>query len=178
MNDEDARERSRRRSAWMADAQRGDARAYAALLNDIGPIVLSFLRRRVRSREEADDLYQDVFFALHRARHTYAPARPLEPWLFAIARHVVADHVERRRTRAAREVLVEDPPAPAVEGDGYAKRQLEQVLDRMPPTQREALELLKVEGLSVDRAALRAGTSKGALKVRAHRAYKTLRHLL
>jgi RNA polymerase sigma-70 factor (ECF subfamily) len=178
MIDEDARARSRRRATWMAAAQRGDAAAYAALLNDVGPVVLSFLRRRVRSHEEAEDLYQDVFFALHRARHTYEPSRPLEPWLFAIARHVVADHLERRHARAAREVLVDDPPQAAVEGDGYARRQLEQVLDRMPASQREALELLKVDGLSIERAARRAGTSPGALKVRAHRAYKTLRHLL
>ena len=178
MNDRDARERSQRRARLMSDVQRGDSNAYAALLNDIGPIVLTFLRRRVRSREEAEDLYQDVFYALHRARHTYEPLRPLEPWLFAIARHVLADHEQRRQTRAAREVLVEDPPAPAVEGDGYAKRQLEQALRRMPPNQREAFELLKLDGLSIERAAVRAGTTEGALKVRAHRAYKTLRHLL
>ncbi|HZP42754.1 MAG TPA: sigma-70 family RNA polymerase sigma factor [Candidatus Binatia bacterium] len=162
----------------MAATQRGDAAAYVALLNDVGPLVLSFLRRRVRSPEDAEDLYQDVFFALHRARHTYEPPRPVEPWLFTIARHVVADHLERRQLRAAREVVVEDPPAPAVEGDGFARRQLEQVLGGMPPSQREALELLKVDGLSVERAAARARTTPAALKVRAHRAYRTLRHLL
>src|SRR5690348_594207 len=69
-----------RRAALMAAAQSGDADAYGQLLNEIGPSVMSFLRARVRDTDEAADLYQETFLALHRARHTYDPNRPLEPW--------------------------------------------------------------------------------------------------
>jgi RNA polymerase sigma-70 factor (ECF subfamily) len=162
----------------MAAAQLGDAEAYAELLNEIGPLLMSFLRGRVRDVDEAEDIYQDTFMALHRARHTYDATRPLEPWLFAIARHIVADHAERRRARHAREVLVAAPPEPWTESDGHLKPQLEQALRRMSGDQRQAIALLRVEGLPIESAARRAGTTTGALRVRVHRAYKALRQLL
>lgn len=161
----------------MAAAQKGDRDAYAALLDEIGPMVMRVLRSRVPS-DEVQDLYQDVFMALHRARHTYQPQRPLEPWLFAIVRHVVSDHRERNRRRAAHEVLVASPPPRAVEGDGHVKTQLGQALRRLTPGQREALQLLHVDGIPLAAAARRVGAAPGTLKVRAHRAYKLLRGLL
>jgi RNA polymerase sigma-70 factor (ECF subfamily) len=170
--------RERSRAQWMAQAQRGDAEAYRALLNDIGPEVMGFLRSRVRNPQEAEDLYQEIFLGLHRARRTYQPPRPVEPWLFAIARHVVARHVRRYRLRTGREVLVESPPEGCMEDSGPARVRLAQALDRLPPTHREAIELLKLEGLSTRAAAARAATTPGALRVRAHRAYKALRRLL
>ena len=171
-------EEAYRRAGLMAAAQDGDAEAYAALLNEIGPIVMTFLRRRVRDADEVPDLYQEIFLALHRARHTYEPTRPLEPWLFTIASHIVDGHERRRRSRRAREVLVGAPPDAAMESDGPLKPQLEQALRRLSPNQRQALALLRVDGLSIAAAARQAGTTSGALKVRAHRAYKILRQLL
>jgi RNA polymerase sigma factor (sigma-70 family) len=167
-----------RRARLMADVQRGDANAYGQLLDEVGPLVLRFVRRRVRDADDAQDLYQEVFIAFHRARHTYEPPRPLEPWLFAIARRVVNDHERRRRTRQSHEVLVDSLPDGSVEADGSLKARLEQALLGLSATQREAIELLKLDGLPTERAALAAGTTAGALKVRAHRAYKLLRQLL
>ena len=178
MTFEDHYERSKRRAQWMAEAQRGNTNAYGTLLDDIGPMVMRFLRCRVRDAEETQDVYQEVFLALHRARHTYEPTRPLEPWLFSIARHIVADHERRRRSRRAREVLVDSPPDASIDSDGHLKPQLEQAIRGLSPDQRQALELVRVDGLSIAAAARRAGTTTGALKVRAHRAYKVLRQLL
>jgi RNA polymerase sigma-70 factor (ECF subfamily) len=162
----------------MAEAQRGDAEAYRALLNDIGPEVMGYLRSRVPNPQEAEDLYQETFLFLHQARRTYKPLRPVEPWLFAIARHVLARHLRRLRTRAGREVLVDAPPEGVTEDSGPARVRLAQAFDHLPPTHREAIELLKLEGLSTRAAAARAATTPGALRVRAHRAYKALRALL
>jgi RNA polymerase sigma-70 factor (ECF subfamily) len=55
---------------------------------------------------------------------------------------------------------------------------MERALEQLPAVQREAVLLLKVEGLSVVEAATRARTTPGALKLRAHRGYKLLRDLL
>jgi len=170
--------RRRRRAEMMGAAQRGDAEAYGALLHDVGPLVWRFLRRRLAHAEDIEDAYQETFLALHRARHTYDPSRPIEPWLFAIAGHVAARSVHRRRRRGAWEVLVSSPPDGAVESDGAMGRMLAQALLLLPPAQRQALELLHLDGLSSADAAARARTSAGALRVRAHRAYKTLRQLL
>jgi RNA polymerase sigma-70 factor (ECF subfamily) len=80
--------------------------------------------------------------------------------------------------RGAREILVRELPSVAVGGDGYVKLALEQAFRQLSPDQREALMLLQLDGLSIEAAAPRAGTTIGALKVRAHRAYRALRRLL
>ena len=161
----------------MARAQEGDAAAYRALLDDLGPEVLGFLRRWISETFDVDDAYQETFIALHRARHTYQPSRPIEPWLFAIARNVAIDFARRRRARSAHEVQVATAPERLVEGERDLRVQFEQALQRLSPRQRQAFEMLQVEGLSVAEAAARAGTTTGALKVRAHRAYAVLRAL-
>ena len=178
MSTEDRDGSSRRRAQWMAQAQRGDRIAYAALLDDVGPTVRRYVRARVRDVEDAKDVYQDVLMALHRARHTYEPSRAFEPWLFAIARRVVARRFGDRAVRATREVLVAALPDVGVDGDGRLKVDLERAWSALTPDQREALVLLKLDGLSLEAAAPRAGTTVGALKVRAHRAYRALRRFL
>ena len=173
-------EPSRIRANLMERMQQGDSDACRALLDDIGPSVMQFLRRRVPDSNEVEDAYQEVLMALYETRHTYEPGRPLEPWLFAIARNVAADHMRRRWARASWEELVDTPPEPTdAEYDSpRSAPDLGEALAKLPRAQREAFAMLKLEGLSVEGAAERAGVSVGALKVRAHRAYKTLRKLI
>jgi RNA polymerase sigma-70 factor (ECF subfamily) len=161
----------------MARAQRGDREAYRALLEDVGPLLMGWLRRWLSDPADLADVYQDTLVQLHRARHTYDPARSFEPWFFAIARHSAADYGQSRRRRRAWEVLVDELPDVAVDGEP-GRRALAEALRALPQPQREAFAMLKLEGLSVGAAAARAGVTPGALKVRAHRAYKALKALL
>jgi RNA polymerase sigma-70 factor (ECF subfamily) len=176
MDEANLRAHSAQRAQWMERAQRGDREAYGALLTDVTPPILRFLSRRIADPHEREDVYQDTLMALHCARHTYDPSRGFEPWLFAIARHVLVDHFRRRGVRTAREVLVEALPERGAAADPDGPR-LEEALAQLPAAQREAFEMLQLEGISVAAAAARAGTTPGALKVRAHRAYKALRAL-
>ena len=179
--EENARaERSRARARLMERMQQGDSEACRALLDDIGPSVMQFLRRRVADSNEVDDAYQEVLMALFEARHTYERGRPLEPWLFAIARNIAADHMRRRWARATWEELVDTPPerAEAEHDSPRSPPDLGEALAKLPRAQREAFAMLKLEAMSLEGAAERAGVSVGALKVRAHRAYKTLRKLI
>ena len=162
----------------MELAQAGDREAYRSLLDDLGPAVMAYLRRRLATQHEIDDVYQEVLLAIHLSRHTYDPGRPVEPWVFAIAGHVLARQVRRSARRATREVLVDAMPAEPVRAAAPTRAEVEEALGRLPWQQREALELLRVAGLSVGVAATRARTTEGALRVRAHRAHKTLRGLL
>jgi len=162
----------------MARAQEGDGEAYRALLDDVGPLVSHVLSRRLADPADAQDAYQETFIALHRARHTYQPSRPLEPWLLAIAKNVAADFGRRNRRRAMREILMETLPEHAVQPARDLRMRFQRALASLPATQRDALFLLKLDGLSVTEAAAKAGTSPGALKVRAHRAQATLRTLI
>ncbi len=140
-------------------------------------MIAAFLRRRIGDPAELADVHQETLVHLHRARHTYDPKRPFDPWLFAIVRHTAIDHARRRRARLTWEVLVEEPPEQVADATAADQQALDHALAGLPASQREAFEMLQVEGLSVDQAAARAGVSPGALKVRAHRAYKALRAL-
>ncbi len=166
------------RGRLMERAQQGDTEAYRALLDDVGPALRRFLARRMRDTADLEDVYQETLLALHRARHTYEPERSFDAWFFGIAKHVAVTHLRRSVARARREVPG-DGPADAVAGaeDGLELR-LRRALDALPPAQKEALRLLRVRGLSPDEAAEVASTTAGAIKVRAHRALKSLRRLL
>ena len=162
----------------MARVQDGDREACRILLDDIGPMLTNFLRRRIGNRDELEDVYQETLMAFFQARHTYQPSRPLEPWLFAIARNIAADHTRRYWTRAAVELLTDEIPERSSVEDLHAGPRLEDAMAKLPEHQREAFAMLKLEGLSIEQAARRAGIGVGALRVRAHRAYQTLRKLI
>jgi RNA polymerase sigma-70 factor (ECF subfamily) len=162
----------------MARVQDGDSDCCRILLDDIGPMLTNFLRRRIADRDELEDVYQETVMAFFQARHTYQPSRPLEPWLFAIARNVAADHARHFWTRASFEQLTDNVPEQLANNEPRSDPSLEDAMARLPEQQREAFSMLKLEGLSIEQAADRAGISVGALKVRAHRAYKTLRKLI
>jgi RNA polymerase sigma-70 factor (ECF subfamily) len=177
-------EREIRWRAWMIAAQDGDSAAYEKLLRELVPYVRSVVQRRLFDWGAVEDVVQNVFMSVHRARHTYRPERPFRPWINAIARNAVVDSIRERGQRGQREVSLEQDgiPEPAVEakipGESALDPALQQALERIPTAQREAVVLIHLDGLSVAEAAVRAGVSKSALKVRAHRGYRALRALL
>ncbi len=167
--------------AWMASAQAGDGDAYEKLLRDLLP----YARRKVSSSgvdaAAREDIVQNALISMHRARHTYRSERPFEPWLHAILRNAIIDWLRSRGRRMRYEVSLEDEgvaepaAAPAISLPGELSPELSQALAALPAKQREAVELIHLEGLSVAEAAARAGITTGALKVRAHRGYRALR---
>jgi RNA polymerase sigma-70 factor (ECF subfamily) len=172
--------------AGMTAAQRGDAVAYERLLSELIPLLRSFVGARLREDPAAvEDVVQNVLLAVHRARHTYRAERPFAPWLAAVARNAATDHQRSRGRRRLRELPLDDVEPLADEagpeprpGAAGLSPELRAALERLPASQREAVELLQVHGLSVAEAAVRAGVKPGALKVRAHRGYTKLRQLL
>lgn len=165
----------------------GDAVAFEALYGHLAPRVRSMLRALSGDPRLTEDLLQTTFLKLYRARDTWLRGAPVEPWVFAIARRTFLDHLRRRRRRPEQltaDGAVPDPPPPDDAPVGFARldeatlRALEASLAALNPTHREALVLLKLEGLSVAEAAAVAGVTPGNLKVRAHRAYEALRKAL
>lgn len=180
---ETSAERERRWRSWMVAAQQGESAAYERLLRELLPHVRRQVQRRWFDASGVEDVVQNVLVSIHRARHTYRPERPLLPWVNAISRNAVVDALRERGRRAQREVSLDAPgvaePA-APESPAGARRaelqpELQQALERLPAAQRQAVSLIHLEGLSVAEAADRAGVSRAALKVRAHRGYRALR---
>lgn len=185
---EDARDAWRRAedarwSAWMAAAQDGDGEAYRRLLDELLPVLRRIVHRRVYDRHNAEDVVQNILLSIHRARHTYRPERSFGPWMRAIARNAMTDSFRETGRRGEHEVGTEvierfaAPPLDPLES-GEIDPALRTALEALPASQREAVELVQIQGLSIAEAALAAGVTPGALKVRAHRGYKALRLLL
>lgn len=167
-------------SHMMKRVQEGDEETYRTLLNEVGPLLYAYVRRRVFNKSLVDDVYQEVLFTLHRARHSYMANRPFAPWLFTIAHNAFLDAIGRNRKFAEREVPVEVLPesAPLDKRDGSLSDELHQALLKLPESLRRPVEMLKIEGLTVEESALKLGISGSALKVRAHRGYARLKKIL
>jgi RNA polymerase sigma factor (sigma-70 family) len=171
----------------MRAAQAGGHEAYAELLDDLIP----YIRRIVRHRrsflapEDREDAVQDVLLSLHAVRATYDGQRPFKPWLLAIVRNRLADRARRDIRRATHEVPAPDPevtfvqePANTPDEDYGDCTALSRAVSELPAGQRRAIELLKMQELSLKEAAQATGTSVGALKVATHRAMAALRKAL
>ena len=168
----------------MAAAQAGDARAYDRLLRAALPLLRAIARRRISDFAEAEDAVQDALVTIHQLRHVYDATRPIRPWLIAITERRAVDRLRRRGRRAGRENSLEDyretlPAAEANTGEArVAALQLRAAVAELPPAQRTALALAKLQDLPLAEASRRSGMSVGALKVATHRAVKTLRRRL
>ncbi len=166
-------------SKLMALVQAGDQEAYRIFLNEIGPILYGFVRRRVFNQELVPDVYQEVLLTIHKARHTYDPSRPLGPWIFTVARNSLLDALGRNRKFAEREVPTETlPEKGGVQDEDGLDDQLYQALQSLPEGNRRAVELLKLKGFTLEEAARELGISVAAVKVRAHRGYEQMRKQL
>jgi RNA polymerase sigma-70 factor (ECF subfamily) len=165
------------RGQLMERAQGGDRDAFQTLFKEVGPLITRVLHRRLSNHSEIEDICQEVMIAVYRSRHTYQPALPFEPWLFAIVRKVSSEHFRRERQRLGFQVQVEEMPE-SIEGGSLNDLELREAFSQLSPTQMEALGLTKVVGLSVEEAARRTGTSVASMKVRVHRAYQSLKRSL
>ena len=174
----------------MQRYQAGDASAFRELYALVAPRMLGYLNKLAKSRAVADDLLQQTFLKIHRARGAYVVGADPLPWFYSIAHRTFLDEA-RKTSRAVVRAGGDDlPEVPAgITGESadradepranpeLAKAALDALAD-LPTQQREAVVLTKLEGKSVAEAAAIAGTSVGAMKVRAHRGYEALRRLL
>lgn len=167
----------------------GENAAFAELYRRAAPRVRGFLLRLSGDAALADDLTQESFLRIHRARGNFEPGAAALPWVFAIARNVFLDHARRpkvhRRAASSQWGLPaperEAPPDTQGEEVAIGHEMLEVVrktLEGLPVLQREAFVLLRFEGLSVQDAAQVLGANKGAVKIRAFRAYEAFRAAL
>jgi RNA polymerase sigma factor (sigma-70 family) len=171
----------------MRRAQHGDATAYRELLEAISPRIRALVRRRrgFIGREHVEDIVQDVLLSVHAVRATFDPERPFMPWLFAIVRHRLVDDARRYARQGAHELQADeanvtfDELAANRPDDAFGDMDaLISAVGALPPGQRQAIELLKLQEMSLKEASTATGLSIGALKLATHRAMATLRRTL
>ena len=176
----EAREKEAELRRCMIRYQGGDVAAVEELVRSLSPRLISYFKRPQANLSDVEDLLQECWLRIHRSRHTYRPTDPLLPWIFAIARHTVLDDHRRRSRRGALEVLLSQPPEPPTQITAGNSRvpDMERLLENLPPTQRDILLLLNVEGMTMAEVAQATSSSVAATKQRAHRAYARLRAFL
>lgn len=166
-------------SSLMRAARLGDDEAYRRLLMQVATWLRGITRRGLaaagRRVDDSEDIVQETLLAMHLKRDTWDETQPLEPWLRAIARHKLVDHLRRRgvtdhvdiedlsETLAA---PANDPVSPAAD----ARR----LLAGLPERQRRIVEGVSLDGQSAQEVGARLGMSEGAVRVTLHRALKAL----
>jgi RNA polymerase sigma-70 factor (ECF subfamily) len=164
-------------SALMASAQAGDERDYRELLSELSDVINRYLRSRIGQHDFVEDCVQESLIAIHRARHTYDPARRFRPWLFAIVRNKAIDML--RRHRSSQTVIPNDIDTQAqVTGEIDDDVAAGELMGCLSPEYRQAITLTKIVGLSNAEAAGQLRISESAMKVRVHRAIHSLKRLL
>ncbi|KMO43018.1 RNA polymerase sigma factor [Methylobacterium variabile] len=158
----------------------GDAAAYRVVLDRLSRHLRAYYRSRLarigRSQSEAEDLVQDTLMAIHTRRHTYDVDQPFTPWVQAIARYKLIDHLRHTRASMA-EVPIEDASDFAAQDDhagAESAHDLDRLLAKLPEKMRRAIRYVKLDGLSVAEAASRTGMSESAIKVSVHRGLKAM----
>jgi RNA polymerase sigma-70 factor, ECF subfamily len=158
----------------VARASRRDEAAWAELFDRHYVKLYRFFRARVGTDETAEDLASETLLQAFRSIERFVWRQiPFGAWLFAIARRVLASHYRRPRLRA-------DPLDHAEPGghvrDEYLAVEVRDVLGRLSPEHRTALELKYVVGLSGEEAAAAMGRSHAAFRSLLHRAARSYRN--
>jgi RNA polymerase sigma-70 factor (ECF subfamily) len=169
----------------MARYAAGDQAAFAEVYAVVTPRLTRFFRKRLFDTSAVPDLVQETLLRVHRARATFARGSTLMPWVLTIARRLLIDLLRRTGREEQTDPALLD--ALAVHGslralptgeEIVAAKQMVARLDhawtRVSEPQRAALRLVRGEGLSAAEAAARLGTTVTGVKLRTHRASRTL----
>src|SRR5882672_4095009 len=163
----------------------GHAASHRALLGQLSGRLRAYYRGKVarigrRGAGEAEDLVQEAILAIHLKRHTYDPAEPLTPWVYAIAHYKLIDFLRRTRTSLT-DVPIDEAGAMMAHDDNVdaeSTYDVERLMERLPKNMRCSIEAVKIDGLSIADAAERCGISKSGVKVNIHRGLKALAALI
>lgn len=160
----------------MDRVQQGDASAYTTLFERHRAPLYGYALRMVRSAETADDVFQEAFLSVHRARHTWSSRDgSFRSWLYRITTNIVRD---RLRRQARRPEVLTDTVERTHHDHPVDRLRLEAALDALPDHLRDAFLLGVVEGLDHHELARALDITPDNARARLSRARQRLRELL
>jgi len=161
---------------------RGQEGAYRELFARLAPVLLRIALRQLRRPADAQDILQQTFLQIHRARFDYDGRSKLRPWAITILLNLARDVLRRRGRWLESELDAERLPAhDAAAGRGEraeTSARVRAAVACLPTPQREVIELHWFEELSFEDIGAVVGAQPGTVRVRAHRGYQTLRKAL
>jgi len=168
-------------SALMLRYGDGDVQAFEILYRRHNDAIYRYLLRLSGHRDSADDIFQDVWGKIIKARASYRPTAKFTTFLYRVAHNCFIDHVRRNKRHSMNTVLEpefhSDPgesPETATERS-LARERLEIALTTLPEEQRDAFLLREEGGLSVDQIAAVTGCNRETAKSRLRYAVAKLR---
>ena len=172
----------------MLRVKEGDGPSFGVLLEKHRSSVVHFLYRMVQNYAVAEELAQEVFLRVYRARGTYEPTAKFTTWLFRIATHLALNALRDGKNERSQERLDDDSsdmPArqvsdrrPSVEQSMVYQAKLDEVrraIAALPEKQRAAVLMHKYEEMEYSQIAVVLTCSESAVKSLLFRAYETLR---
>ena len=171
----------------MQRAVAGDTTAYGRLLSEVAVRMRRLVQRRAPwlSPEDVEDVVQDILLSLHQARATWDPSRPFLPWMVAIARARLADNARRYARRAAIDLAASDLaetfcdiPTNSTAETVVNLVSVRKAMRDLSPSEKQAVELLRLHEMSLSEAAEASGSTVAALKVAIHRAMRRMKATL
>lgn len=173
--------------ALVARAQSGDIDAFALLVDRYQGPIIHFCYRMAGSRQDAEDVAQEVFLRLHRYLTRLNPQAKFSTVLFGIARNLTLNYLRdmKRRGRGRTQPLDGQPELESAAGgpahDARMKEiesHMEAAMARLSPEHRMIVHLREIEGMDYDGIADVLRCRKGTVKSRLARAREQLRILL
>ena len=165
-------------AALMRLAMNGDARAYTTLLKETARLLRPFLAKRLYASSEVDDVLQEILISIHKARHTYDGERPYKPWVYAIAKFRLQDHLRAHYADHLHDAVdlseLENVLPDYVTKAGFSYESISGEVDKLPAKQATILRMMHQDGYTAKEVAEKIGMKESAVKVAAHRAYKIL----
>ena len=157
----------------------GDDAAFVTLFEELAPRIKTLAARELADAALAEDVTQQTFLNIHRARGTFVRGAEVLPWAYAIARRLATDELRRRgRARSLETVAPPGDDRAARPDEEVASRQiaacLAEALAALPESQRHVFRLRRA-GLSTAEVARRLGTTIPSVKLRLHRVGVALR---
>jgi len=142
-----------------------------------GPLVNHFARRGVQ--HEYEDLAQETFVRLYKARRRYRVRAKFTTYLYFIAHKVWIDHLRKTFRRDRRENAFRGQPRPEhTEAPALARADLAWALAKLPATHRDVVAHSLLDQLSHNEISERLGIPEGTVKSRLHHALRSLRDIL
>lgn len=179
----------------MGRVRDGDGAAFRDLFTKYADAVVNFAYRFVGNRDRAEELAQEAFLQIYRARQRYEAKARFTTYLYRVATNLCLNELRRfdyqgrieplegypseDREEGTRELPDETLPTAEEHLAGLeTSARIKKVLDRLPPKQKSALLLSRVEGFSYQDVAICLETTESAVKSLIFRATQTLRENL
>lgn len=175
----------------MLRVKAGDAASFAVLLERYRAPLIHYLNRMVQDPASAEELAQEVFLRVYKARGRYLPDARFTTWLFKIATNLALNAVRDRRIERGLEAPIEEMDSGSREAVANQRRNVEQeMIERervrrireavwaLPEKQRAAVILHKYHDMDYIQISKILGCSTSALRSLLFRAYESLRERL